>query len=73
MPKLKRYQIDLQSEVYAAVHGQTARFIEWRYVGEIIARRCAKALRIAERQYPGRMIRARLIPASQWQGQGVAK
>lgn len=57
----RTYQIDVWSEVYAAVHGLTTKFGAWRCVAQVKAGRQASALRQAERTYPGRKIRARLI------------
>lgn len=61
-PKRKTYEIDIRNQTDAADNGRPALFTEkWRYVGQIIASRCASALRQSERAYPGRMIRARLV------------
>ena len=61
---MKTYQIDVHSVLRAAVHGQTAEFNEWRFVCQLQGTRCAKVIRQAERLFPGRRIRARLIPRS---------
>lgn len=58
---MKTYQIDVWSEVYAAVHGLTTKFGAWRCVATAKGTRQASVLRQAERTYPGRRIRARLI------------
>lgn len=58
---MKTYQIDVHSELLAACNGVTVKFPEWKCVGQLRATRCAKALRRAEKMFPGRAIRARLI------------
>ena len=59
--RTKNYQIDLHSVTLAAVHGRTVEFPEWKYALTIPATRCGKALKRAEKLFPGRTIRARLI------------